>query len=127
MRGRKPKPTHLKPSKGSRASIRCGPTSRSRPLARGLPDRRVISGARRRKERKRVARMLHGAGLLTPLDERALLGYCVHYARWVEAQGEIANIGTVIRAAYHLMRAPLETYRVNAQPFCEATPRGQRE
>jgi phage terminase small subunit len=109
MRGRKPKPTHLKALQG----LPCHHPMRAdepQPAISTRPARppRDLRGEAR-KEWKRVAGALHGAGLLTPLDERALLGYCVHYARWVEARAETAKIGTVIRAAYHLMRAPLET------------------
>ena len=44
-----------------------------------------------REEWNRVAPELARVGVLTKVDEKALIGYCVNWQRWVEAQGQLAS------------------------------------
>jgi P27 family predicted phage terminase small subunit len=54
-----------------------------------LPDRA-------KEEWDRVAPALHKSGLLTGLDVSALEGYCVTYAKWREAEQQLAEGGLVV-------------------------------
>lgn len=47
-------------------------------------------------EWKRVAPALHAAGLLTGLDLSALEGYCACYAKWRQAEQQLAEEGLTI-------------------------------
>ena len=43
------------------------------------------------KEWRRVAKALHGMGVVTAIDRAALAAYCQAYGRWVEAGGAPAG------------------------------------
>ena len=47
-------------------------------------------------EWNRVAPALHAAGLLTGLDVSALVGYCACYAKWRQAEQQLAEEGLTI-------------------------------
>src|SRR5690242_76093 len=51
-----------------------------------------------RAEWDRMTRLLHPAGLLTSIDTDQLALYCTAYARWAEAERQIAEAGTVIKS-----------------------------
>lgn len=91
MRGRKPKPTHLKLVTGNPGRR---PINRREPRpAAGLPTAPAELAADAKTEWRRVARALHRAGLLTAIDRAALAAYCQTYARWRQAEralGEMA-------------------------------------
>lgn len=78
MRGRKPKPA---PAQGPAALPRC-------------PGH--LSGAARR-EWRRLAKPLHEAGVLTAADRAALAAYCQAWARWVEAEEQLARTPTLLK------------------------------
>ena len=87
MRGRKPKPTALKRLQG---------TPGKRPLNDKEPD---VSNKKPRcpswlspsakVEWRRIAGVLHEAGLLTYVDRAALAGYCQAYGRWKDAEEQL--------------------------------------
>lgn len=95
MKGRKPKPTHLK-------------------LLEGNPGRRPINGAEPqptagppscpahlnpsgKAEWKRLARELQAIGILTQIDRGVLAGYCQSWGRWVEAERKLKESPALIR------------------------------
>jgi len=91
-RGRKPKPTHLKLIEGNpgKRPIRTGP-ERS---ATTMPEPPDLLNADARTEWERVAHGLHALRLLENVDRAALAAYCTAYARWVQAERAIAEMGT---------------------------------
>lgn len=50
-----------------------------------------------RKEWRRLALVLMGAGILTGADAVPFAGYCQAYARWKEAEQEVTKLGMVYR------------------------------
>lgn len=50
-----------------------------------------------RKEWRRLAPVLIGAGILTGADAVPFAGYCQAYARWKEAEQEVTKLGMVYR------------------------------
>ena len=95
MRGRKPKPTALKVIQGNpgkrplpKNEPKPATTKRTPPAPVYLPDDAKA-------EWRRVAKELHGMGLLTRVDTDALAAYCQVFARWVEAERKLATDGMV--------------------------------
>ena len=90
-RGRKPKPTHLKLIEGNpgKRPIRTG----SERPATAMPDAPDHLNNTARSEWDRVAHGLHALRLLEMVDRGALAAYCVTYARWVQAERAIAEMG----------------------------------
>jgi len=92
--GRKPKPTAIKRAAGNpgkRALNRQEPRFK----VVNLPCPPQLQGLAR-EEWQRVAPELAKHGVLTGLDEKALLGYCVAWARWVDAYQQVQKVGAVI-------------------------------
>jgi P27 family predicted phage terminase small subunit len=90
MRGRKPKPTHLKLITGN-AGRR--PLNDREPTVKAgitTPPRELNEFARR--EWRRVSRRLREAGLLTPIDRAALIAYCQSYGLWMQAEKALAEM-----------------------------------
>jgi P27 family predicted phage terminase small subunit len=94
MRGRKPKPTHLKLVMGNPGR---------RPLNENEPQPEVALPAVpthlsdvAKVEWGRIANELHELGMLTRLDRAQLAAYCQAYADWVEAEEKLAKFGKVI-------------------------------
>ena len=90
MRGRKPKPTHLK-------LVRGNPGKRRLNGAEPVPERMLPSPpnelcADARLEWERVAGELHRIGVLSGIDRAALAAYCQAYGRWVVAERAIARM-----------------------------------
>lgn len=93
-RGRKPTPTSLKVARnnpGKRAINREEPEV----PAADLEPPAVLDGKAREKWIE-TAPQLHDCGLLTKIDTDALVGYCMTYERWFEAQKQLKLLGTVI-------------------------------
>lgn len=64
-------------------------------------------GAEARREWRRAGRQLLEMGVMTSVDRAALAAYCVAYERWVEAEGKVATLGTVVKtAAGNLIQNP---------------------
>ena len=49
-----------------------------------------------KKEWRRVARELHGLGLLTSIDRTALAAYCETYVTWTEALAQCRSAGMIV-------------------------------
>ena len=50
------------------------------------------------KEWRRVARELHGAGLLCKLDMATLAAYALAFSKWTRAENELKALGLVIKS-----------------------------
>jgi P27 family predicted phage terminase small subunit len=105
VRGRKPKPTHLK-------------------LIEGNPGKRPINGAEpkppggqptcpahlsptAKAEWKRLASDLNAIGLLTLIDRAALATYCQSYGRWVEAERKLTETPPLLKTpAGYVQQSP---------------------
>jgi P27 family predicted phage terminase small subunit len=48
-------------------------------------------------EWRRVARTLHGMGVLTTIDRAALAAYCQAYGRWVEAERKLKETPSLLK------------------------------
>ena len=84
MRGRRPKPTHLKVMRGNPGKRALNPHEpKPRPAMPTCPAHLCPSA---KAEWKRLARELHALSILSNLDRAALAGYCQAYGRWVEAE-----------------------------------------
>jgi P27 family predicted phage terminase small subunit len=95
LRGRKPKPTHLKVLDGNPGR---------RPIDKGEPQpERAIPTCpshlcpSAKAEWKRLAHELHELGVLTHLDRAALAAYCQAYGRWVEAERKLVETPTLLK------------------------------
>lgn len=51
-----------------------------------------------RREWRRLAPVLHSAGILTVADRAALAAYCQSYARWVEAEEQLGKTPALLKA-----------------------------
>lgn len=90
MRGRKPKPTHLKVIAGNPGKRPLNPLE---PIpARNLPSPPSELNGDARVEWGRVSEELYRMGLLTGVDRAALAAYCQAYGRWVQAERTIAEM-----------------------------------
>lgn len=97
MAGRKPKPTALKELAGNPGKR---PLNRSEPKpAATLPTcPRHLTGEARR-EWRRMGGELARMGVVTVVDRAALAAYCQAWARWVDAEGQVAKLGTIVKTA----------------------------
>jgi P27 family predicted phage terminase small subunit len=91
--GRKPKPAALRLFEGKRGHR---PIRNEPKPACGIPTPPAWLSAEALQEWQRVAPELHRIGVLTHVDGAALEAYCVHYARWAEAERQLARNGAVI-------------------------------
>lgn len=96
MKGRKPKPTHLKILNGNPGK---------RPLNTNEPKPALASGEcpdhldpRAREVWERLAPEFVRLNLLNLLSAETLAGFCDSYARWVVATEEIRKTGEVVKA-----------------------------
>lgn len=96
MKGRKPKPTHLKILQGN-PGRRPLPADEPK-LEPCFPDPPNHLSEAARKHWGEVGGMLHEAGILTAVDADALAAYCELHARWVEANEKIREYGLVIKS-----------------------------
>jgi P27 family predicted phage terminase small subunit len=87
MRGRKPKPTHLKLLEGNPGKRALNGAEPKPP--RGIPTCPAHLTAPAKAEWKRLAQDLHTVGLLTLVDRGALAAYCQSWGRWVEAERKL--------------------------------------
>jgi P27 family predicted phage terminase small subunit len=95
MRGRKPKPTHLKLLEGN-------PGKRSLNGAEPRPELKVPTcpahlSPSAKAEWKRVAQQLHATGVVSEFDRATLAAYCQSYGRWVEAERKLKETPLLIK------------------------------
>ena len=66
----------------------------------------VLQGESRR-EWRRMAKKLFDAGLLTEIDGPALMGYCLAYGRLLDAETNLRQFGSVMKApSGYLVHSP---------------------
>jgi P27 family predicted phage terminase small subunit len=95
MRGRKPKPTHLKLLEGNLGRRRLN-SDEPRPHT-SLPTCPQHLYPIAKAEWKRLARQLFALGILTTLDPAALAAYCQAYGRWVEAERKLSETPALLK------------------------------
>ncbi|RUT32433.1 phage terminase small subunit P27 family [Arsenicitalea aurantiaca] len=95
MRGRKPKPTALKLIEGNPGHR---PLNHREPRPQpGIPTCPAHLSPTAKAEWKRLARQLHGLGVLSELDRSALAAYCQAYGRWAEAERQLKTTPALLR------------------------------
>ena len=95
MRGRKPRPTHLKVLEGNlgRRPLNLG---EPKPI-RAIPTCPAHLCPSAKAEWKRLASQLHTLGILSALDRASLAAYCQAYGRWVEAERKLKETPTLLK------------------------------
>ena len=96
MRGRKPTPTALRVLRGNPGK-RPLPENEPHPSP-DYPEPPDNLSRDARIEWERVTPILYDLGLLTNIDRAALVGYCVAWGRWMEAEDELRKYGPVVKA-----------------------------
>jgi len=95
MRGRKPKPSHLKLLDGNPGRR---PTNPGEPQPdRAIPTCPAHLCPSAKAEWKRLAQQLHTLGIFTALDRAVLAGYCQAYGRWVEAERKLKETPAILK------------------------------
>ena len=90
MKGRKPKPTHLRLVTGN-AGKRPIPKGEAKPaLELPMPPPELSDDAK--VEWGRVSAELYRVGLLSKIDRAALAAYCQAYGRWMQAERALARM-----------------------------------
>jgi P27 family predicted phage terminase small subunit len=95
MAGRKPKPTITKQLNGNPGKR---PLNHNEPKFSGTPTCPKHLSKAAKAEWKRISADLSAQGLLTNVDRAALAAYCAAWARWVDAEEQIAKFGAVIKS-----------------------------
>lgn len=90
MRGRKPKPSHLKLVAGNPGRRALNTAEPMPERARPMPPPELNDDAK--VEWGRVSDELYALGLLTGVDRAALAAYCQAYGRWMQAERAIAEM-----------------------------------
>ncbi len=94
-RGPKPKPQALKELEGSRHAA--AQPGQGFDLAAASVNRPAILGEEAGAIWDRVAPPLAEAGLLTTADVETLASYCQSFARWLEAERKVDELGMVVK------------------------------
>ena len=95
MSGRRPKPTAIRRLEGNRGKRAWNHAEPTAPDA--LPRCPEHLAPVAKAEWRRVARTLHGMGVLTTIDRAALAAYCQAYARWVEAEHRLRETPPLVK------------------------------
>lgn len=96
MRGRKPKPTHIKLVAGNPGKR---PLRKDEPKPKAaMPECPPHLGPEAVREWRRMSKELSDIGLLTRIDRAMFAGYCQAWGRWVEAELAMAEKGPVVKA-----------------------------
>ena len=96
MRGRKPRPTVLKLIEGNPGKRPLNHREPAPPAT--IPECPEFLNTKARAEWERTSQVLAQMGMLTEADRSALAAYCVAYSRWVEAEGQVARFGTIVKS-----------------------------
>lgn len=112
MRGRKPKPTHLKLVTGNAGKRKINerepkPPTSVPPVPAHLSDEAKV-------EWGRVSALLEQMNLISHIDRAALAAYCQAYADWAYAESEIRKYG-------HIVKSPTKTVTRKARDGSEIT------
>jgi P27 family predicted phage terminase small subunit len=96
MRGRKPKPTHLKAITGNPGKH---PLNHQEPRPEiAVPECPTELSEAAQREWQRLVGELASLNLLTNLDRAALAAYCGAYALWAEATEAIQKFGVMVKS-----------------------------
>jgi len=90
MRGRKPKPSHLKLVAGNPGKRSLNAAEPKHALSIPTPPAELSDDAKI--EWGRVAERLYRAGTLSDVDRSALAAYCQAYGRWIQAERALARM-----------------------------------
>jgi P27 family predicted phage terminase small subunit len=101
MRGRKPKPTHLKLVAGNAGKRPLNKAEPKHALSIPSPPAELSDDAK--VEWGRVAERLYRAGTLTEVDRSALAAYCQAYGRWIQAERTLAKLAEADKATGGLL------------------------
>ena len=101
MRGRKPKPTHLKLVAGNPGRYPLNEAEPKFALSIPTPPPELSDDAKM--EWGRVSERLYRAGILTEVDRGALAAYCQAYGRWIQAERAIARLAEADKATGGLL------------------------
>lgn len=94
-RGRKPTPAALNKQRGNPGKRK----RRQSPEPQiAIPDPPAHLAPAALEEWRRIAPELATLGLMTRVDRTALAAYCQTYARWIDAENQITEFGTVVKA-----------------------------
>ena len=97
--GRPPKPTATKKLQGTARPDRAQ-TNEPKPAAgKTAPPVPSFLGDEAKKEWRRVAKELHGLGLLTSIDRTALAAYCETYVTWIDALAQCRELGMIVKTS----------------------------
>ena len=99
MKGRKPHPTVMKLIKGNPTKQRL-PKDEPKPDS-AIPDPPEVLNAEALAEWNRVAPQLLALDLIADIDRADLAAYCMCWARWVEAEARVAQMGMVVASPQH--------------------------
>jgi len=92
--GRKPKPTNLKILQGNKHKERINLNEPK--FDKTMPECPAYLTGTARKIWKEKAKELHGAGVLTVVDNNALATYCALFSRFLSLEADIKTEGTVV-------------------------------
>src|SRR5947208_16259410 len=96
MRGRKPKPTSLRVLEGNPGKRALNDREPIAPA--GVPDCPDHLDDEAKAEWFRTCATLREMGLLSKADRAALAAYCVAYSRWVTAERQVRQYGTIVKS-----------------------------
>lgn len=96
MRGRKPRPTHLKLVTGNPGRRPLNPNEPTPEQV--LPTVPAHLSDEAKEEWKRLAQELHSLGLLTRIDRASFAAYCQAYGDWIEAEAQLKRYGKVVKS-----------------------------
>ena len=94
--GRKPKPTQMKVLQGTFRKDRANPAE-PKPKKEMPPCPDFLEGMAR-KEYFRIGRKLERIGVLTEVDDLALIGLCQSWAEYLEATEQVRKTGMLVKA-----------------------------
>lgn len=95
MRGRKPKPSHMKIVTGNPGRRPLNPDE-PKPES-SVPTCPTHLSSEARTEWRRICKELESLELLTEIDRTALAAYCQAYGRWAQAEKGIKKAGLLVK------------------------------
>lgn len=97
MRGRKPIPSKIHQLRGNPGKRQLPDTLEDK-FPAGVPEPPEILNEAALAEWNRIVPQLQEVGILKRVDRTALAGYCLTYARWLEAERALITGGSFIRS-----------------------------
>jgi P27 family predicted phage terminase small subunit len=96
MKGRKPKPTALKEVAGNPGKRKLNRDEPRPELGRPSCPLHIETNATAKAEWDAIIPQLEQMGVLAKIDRAALAAYCMCYARWIQAEGEVTVRGLLV-------------------------------